>query len=263
LINIQPKANLYEGQYAGNIQLNATGNELITSVDEKLTGIQAGPLLKDLIDDDTLEGTGNVSAKLTTRGVAVDEIMRSLSGEAAVLFKDGAINGINVGKILREAQARLKGQKLSEEQEVTKTDFAELSASFYLNNGIARNQDLSLKSPLLRVSGTGMVNYIEQVIDYVATVTIVGTTKGQGGKELEQLKGLPLDVKITGPFADPKFDVNLAAALKEKAEAKAKEKIEKAKEEQKEKLQQKLQEERERTKDKLEGELKERFKKLF
>ena len=275
LINIYPlKIKLYDGNYRGNIQLNAQGEELVTSLNEKLTGIQAGPLLKDLIDNDMLEGKGDVSMELTATGDNGDEIMNSLAGNVGIIFKNGAINGYNIGHILREAKARLKGKKLSADEKTVKTDFAELSATLDLKDGIANNQDLLMKSPLLRVTGKGKVNYVEQNLNYVATTTIVGTSKGQGGKELEDLKGLPLDIKIKGPFTDPKFDVDIAAALKAKAKAKAKakleaakakqkEKVEKAKQEAKQEAKEKLEEEKERAKEKIEDELKDKLKKLF
>ena len=255
LINIHPlKANLYDGKYNGNVRLNAQGDTLKTSLDETLNGIQAGPLLQDFMENDLIEGQGDVSIKLTALGSDGDSIMQSADGLVKLAFTDGAINGYNIGQILRDAKARLKGEKLSSDEEI-KTDFAEMSASFQLKDGVAKNNDLSVKSPLLRASGEGEVFYVKQALDYVATVTIVGTSKGQGGKELDDLKGLPLDIHIKGPFTEPDIDVDLAKALKEQAKAKLDAKKEAAK--------QKLDAEKERAKDKLEDELKDKFKKLF
>ncbi len=242
LIKITPlKAKLYEGVYSGNVQLDARGETLKFTVDENLTGVQAGPLLKDMTGDDTLQGAGNARINVSAMGITPDEVMKSLSGKTEIAFKNGAVKGLNIGKIIRDAKARLKGQPATAAEEAEKTDFAELSASLTFDKGVASNNDLSLKSPLLRVSGKGKVNLIEQTIDYVATTTIVGTSKGQGGKELEELKGLPIDVKVGGTFVEPSFKLDLGSVLKDKAKAEAKKKVEETKQELKDKAKDELQ----------------------
>ena len=45
----------------------------------------------------------------------------------------------------------------------------------------------------------------------LAKPTLVATTKGQGGKDVDQLTGIGIPIKITGTFANPKFGMDLAA----------------------------------------------------
>jgi len=84
-------------------------------------------------------------------------------------------------------------------------------------------------SPLLRVTGAGDIDLPREVIDYSVRVSIVGTAEGQGGKTLEDLKGVTIPVKITGSFDNPRPKVDLASVLKEQAtgeiKAKAEEKL--------------------------------------
>ena len=86
-----------------------------------------------------------------------------------------------------------------------------------------------MMSPLLRVNGKGNANLPKETLDYGLRVSIVGTSKGQGGKELEELKGVTIPIKITGTFSEPKPSVDLAAIVKEQAtgelKAKAEEKL--------------------------------------
>src|SRR5690606_32474836 len=81
----------------------------------------------------------------------------------------------------------------------------------------------------LRVNGQGNASLPKETIDYGLRVSIVGTSKGQGGKELEELKGVTIPIKITGTFSEPKPSVDLAAIVKEQAtgelKAKAEEKL--------------------------------------
>ena len=97
-----------------------------------------------------------------------------------------------------------------------------------------------MKSPFFRITGRGKVNLISESINYLTEVSVVETSKGQGGKELEDLKGLKIPVKIGGTFTDPKFTPDLKAMINDATKAKAKEKIDKEKDKLKGKLLDKL-----------------------
>ena len=47
----------------------------------------------------------------------------------------------------------MRKDTLLKASQTEKTDFSELSASFQIADGVARNRDLELKSPLLRLTG--------------------------------------------------------------------------------------------------------------
>lgn len=230
LIKLSPlSADLYQGKYQGNVNIDARGENLKLAVDENLQGVQAGPLLKDLTGNDRIAGTANANVKLNGSGKDIDAIKQSLNGNGAFSFNDGALKGINIAEAIRQAKAVLSGQKAAETNEPVQTDFSSLKGSFTANEGIVNNQDLELMSPLLRVTGSGDIDIPREVIDYAVRVSIVGTAEGQGGKTLEDLKGLTIPVKITGSFDNPRPKVDLAAVLKEQAtdevKAKAEEKL--------------------------------------
>ena len=84
-----------------------------------------------------------------------------------------------------------------------KTDFTELKATFNVKNGVAHNNDLSMKSPLLRVGGEGDIDIGNDRLNYVLKATLVATTSGQGGKNATDLSGLTVPVKLTGALGAP------------------------------------------------------------
>lgn len=223
-IQITPlTAKLYEGVYAGNIQLDARGEKPKISVNEKLTGIQAGPLLKDLQGEEKLTGKGDVSFQVSAIGADPESVKKSLNGNAAFVFRDGAVKGVNVGRMIREARAKLKGQALPPSDEPEQTDFAELSGTVTFTNGLAANRDLVAKSPLLRVTGAGRADLPSETVDYGVLAKVVGTSKGQGGKELAELSGVSIPIRITGTFAEQKYALDAAALGKGLAESQVKE----------------------------------------
>ena len=216
---------MYEGQYQGNVGLDARGKTLKLSLNESLKGVKVGPLLKDLTGDDKLSGMANATAKLTGNGATVSQIKQTLSGNGNFSFSDGAVKGINIAESIRKAKATLKGETLPASDAPLQTDFSNLSGSFTATNGIIDNQDLLAMSPLLRINGAGKIDLPKEGIDYGLKVSIVETSTGQGGKALADLKGLTIPVKITGTFSNPKPTVDLASMLKERATDEVKAKV--------------------------------------
>lgn len=213
LFHIHPVgAQLYGGSYQGNLTLDVRGNTPISAMDEKLAGVQVGPLLKDFMGKDYVTGTANISAKMTAHGIDPLAVRKSLNGSAAFSFVNGAVNGINIGQLLRNAYAAYK--KLPPPKEETKkTDFGALSGTVKVTNGLVRNDDLSAKSPLLRVSGKGAANLVTEAIDYRVEAGVTGSFEGQGGKSMDELKGTQVPIHISGTFSAPKFDVDVKSIL--------------------------------------------------
>ena len=217
----------YEGTIAGELTVDANKNQVVLK--EKLTGVSIGPILRDFAEQDRLEGKGDVTVDVTTAGATVNAMKRALGGTAKVQLRDGAVKGINLAESLRRARAMFGGggaaQGETAADKTQKTDFSELSASFAIKNGVAHNEDLEMKSPLLRIGGAGDIDIGQSRLDYTAKASVVATTKGQGGEELERLRGLTIPVRVTGSFDDMRYDVNYRAVAGDAAKSKVGEKI--------------------------------------
>ncbi len=252
------QAKLYQGQYRGRVSLDVRKDTPKISADEKLSGVQIGPLLKDVLGEDKLSGTANLAAKVTAVGVTPEAITQSLNGTANFSFANGAVKGVNLGQMIREAYAKFK-KKPAPAKTTNQTDFVETSGSATIRNGIVHNQDLQASSPALRVAGKGTVDLPKQRINYLLNASIVETDQGQDGKDVSELKALTIPVKITGSFDKPKFKLDLAPVLKARAKAKLRKEKAKIKIQAKRKLENKKTD----AKKKLEEKLKDKLKGLF
>ncbi len=222
------RAEMYDGRYQGNIGLDVCSDTPKLSLDESLSGVQVGPLLRDLTgEEEKLTGRAQVNAKLTAAGAAPEAIQKTLNGTAAFAFTDGAIKGVNLGKLIRDAKATLGGTPAAGD-EPQQTDFAELTGTAKITDGVIDNRDLSMKSPAFRVAGEGIADLPKQQVDYLVKASIVGTTKGQGGKELESLKGVTVPVRIKGSLTDPGYSVDVASLATDQVKQRAQQEIEKA-----------------------------------
>jgi AsmA protein len=217
-------ADLYQGKLAGSVSVVAAPVRVATK--QALTGVSVGPLLKDLMGKEQLEGRGNVTLDVTSQGDTVSALKKALAGAARIDLRDGAIRGVNVAQAIRSAKAALgrggEGAGKSEE----KTDFSELSGSFRIANGVAHNDDLALKSPLVRVGGSGDVDIGRDRLDYTVKATVVSSLQGQGGPELEALKGVTVPVRLSGPFDNIGYKVDLGGVVSDKAKERLSEKRE-------------------------------------
>ena len=111
-----------------------------------------------------------------------------------------------------------------------------MAGTLIFDQGVVRNQDLVLKSPLLRIAGQGQADLVSERIDYTLNTTLSATAEGQGGKELTDLKGITIPIKVSGTFDDPSYAPDVAGLAKAKAERA----LEKNKEKITEKLKEKL-----------------------
>ncbi|MCW8983580.1 MAG: AsmA family protein, partial [Gammaproteobacteria bacterium] len=220
-IHLAPlSANLYQGQFNGAISVDVRNTAPIIKVEERLTDVEAGPLLKDLLGKDYVSGKAQVNANMVTHGDRISQLKKGLNGKANVRFEDGSVNGIDIAQLIREARAAYKKEPVEKSGAKPKTDFALLRASFNIEDGLITNRDLSAQSPLLRISGAGTADLVSEKIDYNVKAAIVSSLEGQGGKELADLKGLTIPLAIKGTFSEPKFRVDLAKLLNAKSKAK-------------------------------------------
>ena len=227
-VEVNPlSASLYQGNLTGSASVNANGNRL--AMKGQLGGVAIGPLLRDALNNDLLEGRGSVTLDVQTGGATVSAMKKALSGNASLALRDSSLKGVNLGELLRKAKSLRESNPPAEQGALPaeRTDFTELGASFVIRNGVAHNDDLSAKSPLLRLAGSGDVDIGANSIDYLIKASVVASSGGQGGKELAELRGVTVPVKVSGPLDAPRFRADLRAtvgdAVKQRAEDKLKE----------------------------------------
>ncbi|AHE97174.1 AsmA family protein [Thioalkalivibrio paradoxus] len=209
----------YEGRIEGQATADASAEVPRYALAVSLTGVAIEPLLAAFRQDESrLIGTGNLALDVTAAGASVGALTSSLNGSGNMRFADGAVRGINIARIIRQADARLRGERPEDDGEPNQTDFTELSGSFRIVDGVVHNDDLAASSPLLRATGRGSADLPEQALDYRVDATLVATIEGQGGRSLDDLRGVNLPIRITGAFAEPRFRLDLDDVVRERVE---------------------------------------------
>lgn len=188
-----PSMELYGGKGTLTGTINATGSELVVTRDVLMNGVQINPLLKDAIDSDGFSGTANLQSSVSAHGKSLYDLVSTAQGSGSIRIADGAIKGLNIADMIRNIQSAFRPVDTS----ARKTDFSELSGTFTISQGIMTNNDLSMKAPLMRLSGNGKINLPQQTLSYHLVPQIVQTAQGQGGKEKQ---GISIPIIIEGPW---------------------------------------------------------------
>jgi len=188
--------NLARGRVVEKASINVAAYPVRWTESVHIEGVQAGPLLKTLADMDMLTGTMAMDTRLKGTGLT-EAGVNTLNGRGEVMLRDGKLKGYDIAGAIRQftQPGAAAGPK--------ETDFAQLSGSFTIVDGVANNQDLFMVSPLLRVTGKGTVNLVQKMLDYHVTPRVVGSLKGQGDAGMR--KGLSVPLHITGAFDAPKI----------------------------------------------------------
>lgn len=207
-------ANLYNGSMNGTLKVDARSTPNI-AFKQNMKSVSISPLMVDAINNDMLSGTGTMNIDITTQGNTIGALKKGLAGNAALNLADGAIKGVDIAGSIRETKNKVNVfKKETGADKSKKTDFSELTATFDIKNGVARNEDLAMKAPVLRLAkgdSKGDIDIGNEKINYLAKPTVVKSLKGQGGADLDDLSGISIPVKITGTFAEPKYGMDFAA----------------------------------------------------
>ena len=226
ILDISPMtAELYRGLARNDINVDLRGASPKVKAKLNLQGFQIGNYLQAAMDKDMVEGTTDVKAELRLTAADADTIKRSLNGTAAFKVSEGALKGVNIPDLIRRAKAALSGQEAPPSSN-QKTDFTELSGTAMITDGLIKNDDLLMKSPLLRVGGKGTANLPREQIDYLVTAKLVASLSGQGSDDLQDLVGVPIPIRIKGTFTEPDWQLDLKSVFEESVKARAKESIE-------------------------------------
>ncbi|MBW2711090.1 MAG: AsmA family protein, partial [Deltaproteobacteria bacterium] len=164
---------LYQGDLSGHGRFSVQKNVPRTNVQLTLKGVQAGPLFTDVLKKDFLEGNLKANINLTMTGDDAKQIKKTLNGNGDLLFKDGAIKGIDLAGMANNVKAAFG---LAEKTEETgRTEFSELHAPFTVKQGLVNTANTTLISPLIRLTASGTADLVSENLDFRVEPKFVGT----------------------------------------------------------------------------------------
>jgi len=222
-------ATLFEGNYNGDVRIDASGSTPVMSVNERIEGVQLGALAKAMFQQDNITGTINGTFQLSGRGADLGAIQRDLDGNIALELIDGAWEGTDVWYELRSARASLKQEPAPEPTLPARTQFSQLSASGPVNNGVFTNDDLLAELPFMRLTGNGSVNLIAATVDYRMSARVFDKPEFIGddvtAAEIKDFTKTVIPIRVTGPLDAPTIAPDFKKLLKDQAKKEVEKKL--------------------------------------
>ena len=182
----------YSGLLTGEFVINNRSG-LSVGGDLRAQDVDLEPFLTDAVGVTRFSASGDGRLAFLGVGGSVDAIMKSLSGDGRIETGRGVISGIDLDRLMRRGD--VSGGT---------TVFDAMSASFTIEGGNLRNDDLVMRLPLIRAEGTGRIGLGARDIDYLVTPVLL---------EGERSRGLAIPVRIRGPWDDPKIRPDLERAI--------------------------------------------------
>ncbi|MCP3679450.1 MAG: AsmA family protein [Gammaproteobacteria bacterium] len=202
VITIDPmQAKLYQGSYNGHFTIDARGHKPKLKVSESLQGVQVQPLLRDMYNFTKLTGSANIDGNGTAMGLTQQEILGSVNGDFKLALRNGSWIGTNIAYFPQVLLSMIKRSTPPPPSQSKRTDFAYLTSSGVIRNGVATTKDIKLVSSAIHVDGGGSTNLATTSVDMLLNATAM--TNGMAADAKAVSPTLP--IKVHGTWSDLKF----------------------------------------------------------
>ena len=201
------KAKLYQGNYLGDIHLDATGKLPKLTMNTKLTGVEAEPLLNDVVGVASAKGTANINLAVSSTGADINTLRNTLSGKGDILFEKGTLYGVDVKQVLHDVEIMIENKNfLNPPDPGEKSEFDTLTATLDIHNGIIDNHDLLMLGSGYNVTGKGMLlNLHDETWKYLLVAKADATRVKQGEKAFN-IGGHEVPIKCKGKIVEKNCD---------------------------------------------------------
>ncbi|MDJ0906427.1 MAG: AsmA family protein [Woeseiaceae bacterium] len=221
-------ADLFDGRYAGDVRIDASGDVPSLAVNETIEGVSLGALALAMFDQEDVTGTINGTFRLGGSGRDLAAIQQDLDGSITMELVDGAWEGTDVWYELRRARALFRQEEAPEPTLPARTQFSNVRATGPVADGVFRNDDFAAELPFMRLTGEGRVDFAAGDVDYGLVAKILSKPELAGAlspEELDDLTEAEIPLRITGPLTDPSIAPDLEKMLKDEVKKKVEEEL--------------------------------------
>ncbi|CAM4442831.1 MAG: hypothetical protein LEGION0398_MBIBDBAK_00608 [Legionellaceae bacterium] len=189
-------AELYQGKYSGNITIDLSKEIPIINAKQTFTNINIANLLEyfKILTKAKVTGIANVSSQFMAIGNNLEQARHTLTGKVNFSIIKGVLKGINLEYWLNVGTAMYHREALPSEKVANETPFGNLKGSIIINKGIAKNEDLLLQTSFMQVTGKGIIDLINERLDYLFNAVKVNPINKKPRQDI-------IPIRVTGPFS--------------------------------------------------------------
>lgn len=192
-------ASLYGGKASAKITLDGAQEAPILQLALDARDIRGERFFEEFAGVDWLAGNTGLKVSLSATGHNQQEMLSTLKGNFEISVSDGEITGLNIVDMISKVRSAVSDGWGKGPENLTSFDGA--AASFLIEDGVARSEDVKVESSAFQVSGRGEVDLLRRALDFKFEPALV-TGSGQTTR-------LPVQVVVKGPWHAPKIYPNL------------------------------------------------------
>jgi uncharacterized protein involved in outer membrane biogenesis len=205
------RMQLHGGSATGHIAVDARQPAAIVSGSFEMNGVDTLALLQNTSGFDWVSGRGSAKLHIAGGGESLDTVLQTLAGEGSLTVTDGAIEGLDLPKLVGKAREGEFGKwKRRPDQ---RTPFDSLKSAFILDKGLAKSRELLMTGPEITTTGEGESNIAAQTMDYRLKVKVKAATGEERAKAEDGEVEIPLILR--GPWDKPDIYPDLDKVMRD------------------------------------------------
>jgi AsmA protein len=208
------RATLYGGTYEGKVTVDATGPQGQLTLDQRLAGVQASPLLTDLAGVTQLSGLLGATLTGSATGRTDQDLLRNLTGNLALDLADGYFEGMDLWYEIMRARSLLRRQTPAARSGPNRTPINQLTINGRMADGVLSSDQLAMQIPFVQLSGRGGLDLLSRGLDYDLQARITGMPRAADGEELADLRNVTIPLTIKGGLDSPRVGVDMAGLVR-------------------------------------------------
>lgn len=196
---------LYNGGVTGQLVLDTTTKLPSLNFDTKIENINVTKITGDMALFSYFDGTLNSNIKLSSHGSSEAEVINNLEGTGDLSVSSGQIKGLDLFSMIGNITNAFNFKKNT----ASATEFASLTGTFKVEDGVLDNQDMLLKSKIIDFEGKGQSDLSRLNIKY----KVIPKIKSDSYEE--NRLNIKVPVIIEGSLFSPVFRPDLVNPLKQ------------------------------------------------
>jgi AsmA protein len=199
-------AELWGGTARGTVTIDGSGPAPSVAVDVEAKEIDAAQAFATLTGSAAMRGRGEAALTIAAAGRSQRELVAMLNGAAWFSFTGGAIQGVDLAAMARQATGGIVTGWSRAEGSGPGTPFSALRGGFAIADGLAATKDLTLEAPTVSAQAQGIVDLLRRSLDLKAAVTL----PPPAGATVPATP--PAVILLKGPWVEPKAFADVPAA---------------------------------------------------
>ena len=221
---IQLQGKLNQGVVSLPGTLDATASHPRIVFHPRLENVEIGTILNAFNYPISLTGKMSLAGDFSGADIDANAFRHTWQGTAHVEMADTRMQGMNFQQMIQQAVERNGGDVKAAENFDNVTRLDRFTTDLTLKDGVVTLNDMQGQSPVLALTGEGMLNLADQTCDTQFDIRVVGGWNGES-KLIDFLKETPVPLRVYGNWQQLNYSLQVDQLLRKHLQDEAKRRL--------------------------------------